>query len=214
MKKFNIKSLASVAVVTAVGLTIPAVASASSSTTSTTSATSTTTAGTATSATTSATAAWKAFHASWKSYVEGLQSIRLTYRASIESDRAAYFTAKSTATTPAERQAALAALEAALATSLNARVTAITAAGDPPTPPAGYNGTAYVMGIQAANIAFRATIVAAQTTLAAALAVSSTGAEAHTARLNYEAALGSALVVRSAALLALGAPPANPGQPS
>jgi hypothetical protein len=209
MKKFNIKSLASVAVVTAMGLTIPAVASASSSTTSTTS---TTSVGTAATATTSATPAWKAFHASWKSYVEGLKSIRLTYRASIESDRAAYFEAKSTATTPAERQAALAALEAALAASLNARVTAITAAGDPPTPPAGYNGTAYVMGIQAANVAFRATIVAAQTTLAAALAVSTTRAESHSARLNYEAALGSALVVRSAALLALGSPPADPGQ--
>lgn len=211
MKKFNVKSLATVAVVTAMGLSIPAVAAASSTTTSSTSTTSTT--GVATN-TTSATAAWKAFHASWKSYVEGLKSIRLTYRASVESDRAAYFEARSTATTPAERQAALATLETSLAASLDARITAITAAGDPPTPPAGYNGTAYVMGIQSANVEFRATIVGAQATLAAALAIATTRPDAHTARLNYDSTLGSALVVRSAALLALGSPPANPGQPS
>ena len=111
-------------------------------------------------------------------------------------------------------QAALATLETSLAASLDARITAITAAGDPPTPPAGYNGTAYVMGIQSANVAFRATIVGAQATLAAALAIATTRPDAHTARLNYDSTLGSALVVRSAALLALGSPPANPGQPS
>jgi hypothetical protein len=211
MKKINIKSIAAVAIVTAMGFSIPAIASADSTTTSTTTSTSVST---ATSATASATAAWKAFHASWHAYVDGLKSIRLTYRASVESDRAAYFEARSMATTPAERQAALAALDASLAASLNARVAAITAAGDPPAPPAGYNGTAYVMGIQAANVAFRASIVAAQTTLSQALAVATTRAEMRTARWNYDTALGNALVIRSAALLALGAPPANPGQPS
>lgn len=132
----------------------------------------------------------------------------------MESDRAAYLEARAAATTPAERQAALAALTAALSASLNARVAAITAAGDPPAPPAGYNGTAYVLGIQAANVAFRASIVTAQAALSASLATATTRAEIHTARWTYDTALGNALVVRSAALLALGTPPTNPGQPS
>jgi hypothetical protein len=210
MKSINLKSIAAVAVVSAMGMGISTVASADSTTTSTT----TTSVSTSVSTSPGATPQWKAFHAAWRAYVEGLKSIRLTYRASVESDRAAYFQARSSATTPAERQAALAALEVALSASLNARVAAITAAGDPPAPPAGYNGTAYVMGIQAANVAFRATIVAAQTTLSQALATATTRAEARTARLNYDTALGNALVVRSAALLALGTPPSNPGQPS
>ena len=213
MKKLQIKSLAAVALAAAMGVSIPAVASASS-TTSTTSTTSSTTANGTVSISTNATAQWKAFQASWRAYVDGLKSIRLTFRASVESDRAAYFAAKAAATTPAERQAAVVALEAALATSLDARVTAITAAGDPPAPPAGYNGTAYVMGLQAANVAFRASIVTAQTALAQALAVATTRDEARTARWNYDTALGNALVIRSAALLALGTPPTNPGQPS
>ena len=212
MKKVNVKSMAAVALVTVLGVSIPAVASASS-TASTTSTTSTTTVVGTNAVNSDATVQWKEFQASWRAYVDGLKSIRLTFRASVESDRAAYFEARAAATTPAERQAAVAALEAALSASLNARVTAITAAGDPPAPPAGYNGTAYVMGIQAANVAFRATIVTAQATLSAALGTATTRAEARTARWNYDTALGNALVVRSTALLALGTPPVHPGQP-
>jgi hypothetical protein len=213
MKKVNIKSMAAVAIVAAMGVSIPAVASASSPASSTSNR-ATTAISAKSSVNSDATVQWKAFQASWRAYVDGLRSIRLTFRSSVESDRATYFAARAAATTPAERQAAVAALEAALSASLNARVTAITAAGDPPAPPAGYNGTAYVMGIQAANVAFRATIVTAQTTLSAALAVATTRAEARTARWNYDTALGNALVVRSAALLALGTPPAHPGQPA
>jgi hypothetical protein len=103
-------------------------------------------------------------------------------------------------------------LEAAITAALNARVTAITAAGSPPAPPAGYNGTAYVTGIQAANVAFRASTTAAQSAYAQALASATTSAQRLTARLTLEIAVDNAMIARSTALLALGAPPAHPGQ--
>jgi hypothetical protein len=205
MKRITSKSLVAVALVAAMGISLPAVAFADSSTTTTT---------TSVSANVAATSAWHSFHLAWKAYVDGLKSINASYRSSIDSARSAYLLAKSTATTPAERQAALATFDAALAAALNVRVTAITAAGDPPAPPAGYNGTAWVQGVQAANVAFRASAVAAQSAFATAIASATTSWQRHSARLTLELALGNALVLRSTALEALGPPPTNPGQPS
>jgi hypothetical protein len=93
-------------------------------------------------------------------------------------------------------------------------VAAITAAGDPPSPPAGYNGTAWVEGFQAANVAFRASIVAAQTTLSASLSTATTAWDRQSARLTYRLAVGNAIVARSSAIEALGTPPTHRGQPS
>jgi hypothetical protein len=199
MKYFPARSITAFALVTAMGIGVPAVAFADSTTTTTTPA---------------APSAWTTWHQSWVSYYDGIKAIRATYRASVESARATYDTAKSMATTKAERQAALVTLDAALTAALNARVTAITAAGDPPAPPAGYNGTTYVTGIQDANVAYRASTTAAQSAYAQALASATTSAQRRTARLTLDIAVANAIVARSTALLALGAPPAHPGKTS
>lgn len=206
MKLFSVKSIAAVAIVASMGVAAPAVAFADSTTT-------TGTPGASATATASA-SAWTAFQKEWKAYVDGLRSIRLTYRASVETSRAVFLTAMSTATTPAERQAARAALDASLAGDLNARIVAITTAGSPPAPPAGYNGTAWVEGFQAANVAFRAAIVTAQAALSKSLASATTAWDRRAARLTYRLAAGNAMVVRSSAIEALGPPPAHRGQRS
>jgi hypothetical protein len=117
------------------------------------------------------------------------------------------------ATTPVQRQAARAAYLVSAEAALNARVAAIVAAGDPPTPPADFNGTAYVIGLQAANVAFRASIAAAQSALSAALAAATTPWQREQARLTYETSVANAVLVRATALEALGPPPTHPGQP-
>jgi hypothetical protein len=180
---------------------------------STTVSTSTSVGSTSVSAT-AATSAWHSFHLAWKAYADGLRSIDLSYRSSVDSARSAYLIARSTATTPAERQAALATFQAAVAADLNTKVAAIIAAGDPPAPPAGYNGTAWVTSFQAIHVAFRASVTAADTAYAQAIASATTSWQRQQARLTLEASLGSALVVRANALEALGPPPADPGQAS
>jgi hypothetical protein len=207
MKLLSIKSIAAVAIVASMGVAAPAVAFADSTTTTTTAP------GVSVSATANA-AAWTAFQKDWKAYVDGLRSIRLTYRASVETSRATYLTAIAAATTPAEKQAARLVLDASLSADLNARIAAITAAGDPPSPPAGYNGTAWVEGFQAANVAFRASIVAAQSVLSQSLATATTAWDRKAARLTYQLAVGNAMVVHSTAIEALGTPPTHRGQPS
>jgi hypothetical protein len=206
MKLLNIKSIAAVAIVASMGVAAPAVAFADSTTS--------TTAPTVSVSATANASAWTSFQKDWKAYVDGLRSIRLTYRASVETSRAAYLTAIAAATTPAEKQAARLALDASLSADLNARIAAITAAGDPPSPPAGYNGTTWVEGFQAANVAFRAAIVTAQTTLSQSLATATTAWDRKSARLTYQLAVGNALVAHSTAIEALGTPPTHRGQPS
>jgi hypothetical protein len=185
--------------VAAVGVGVPAVAFASSTTSSS---------GT----TVAASTPWTTWRATWVTYIKGLQSINQTYRHSLQNARWTLRHALRGATST-ERQAAFAAYEVSIEAALNARVSAITAAGDPPPPPAGYNGTAYVAAFQSANETFRTSVAAAQNALSLAL-VGATAQQARTARLTYEQALGAAIVVHSTALLALGTPPANPGQPS
>jgi hypothetical protein len=206
MKLLSIKSIAAVAIVASMGVAAPAVAFADSTTS--------TTAPTVSVSATANASAWTSFQKDWKAYVDGLRSIRLTYRASVETSRAAYLTAIAAATTPAEKQAARLALDASLSADLNARIAAITAAGDPPSPPAGYNGTTWVEGFQAANVAFRAAIVTAQTTLSQSLATATTAWDRKSARLTYQLAVGNALVAHSTAIEALGTPPTHRGQPS
>jgi hypothetical protein len=203
MKSIATKSLAVVALVAAMGVSIPAAAFADSTTTST-----------STSTTASASTPWTTWRATWVTYVQGLKSINSTFHTAVQTARATLQSALAAATDKTDRQAAISAFEASVEAALNARVTAITAAGDPPPPPTGYNGTAYVDGIQAANVAFRATVTTAQSTLSAALAAATTGQEAKTAHLTYEQTVGTAVATRAAALLALGSPPSNPGQPS
>jgi hypothetical protein len=197
-RNFN-RSVAVVAVVAALGVSIPSVAFADSLTTSS-SATATPT-------------AWTTWHATWVTYVQGLKSINVAYRSSMFSARRALWAAIAPPATKTDRQAAFATFETAVQAAINTRVAAITGAGTPPPPPAGYNGTNFVTGFQSANIAFRASVVAAQTALSLAL-TGATPQEARTARLTYEQSLGSAITARSTALLALGTPPTKPGQPS
>ena len=199
MKSIFKRSIAVVAVVAALGISIPSVAFADSSTAST--------------SVTATPTAWTTWHATWVTYVHGLKSINATYRSSMSSARTALQAAIAPPATKAERQAAFANFGTSVQAAVNARVAAITGAGTPPPPPAGYNGTTYVTGIQSANIAFRASVVAAQTVLSLAL-TGATPQEARTARLTYEQSLGSAITARSTALLALGTPPTKPGQPS
>ncbi|MFZ0769559.1 MAG: hypothetical protein WAM64_10125 [Acidimicrobiales bacterium] len=206
MKKITSKSLVAVALVAAMGVSIPAVAFADSTTSSTSVSASTNT-------TASINSVWHSFHLAWKAYGDQLRSINLSYHASVAASRSAYLLAKSTATTPAERQAARAAFIASLAADINARVAAITAAGDPPSPPAGYNDTAWVQGFQAANVAFRASATAAESAYAQAIASATAPWQLKSARLTFELAIGNAIVVRATALEALGPPPTNPGQP-
>lgn len=201
MKHTMIKSLTALSLVVGLGISVPAVAYASSSTSSHTSAP-------------APSPAWAAFKVQWKTYVQGLEAINATFHTSIQTARATYRAALQVATTKAERQAALAALDASIVVALNVRVSAITAAGDPPSPPAGYNGTAWVTSFQSINVTFRASVVAAQTTYSAALAAATTSEQREAARGALETSVGEATTAHANALTALGPPPANPGQPS
>ena len=199
MKSIATKSLAVVALVTTMGLSVPAVAFAASTTASS-------------SNTAAASTPWTTWRATWVTYVQGIKAINTTFHTSMGTARSTLQAALAAATTKAERQAAISAFEVSAEAALNVRVAAITAAGDPPAPPAGYNGTAYVDGIQAANEAFRATVATAQSTLSTSLAAATTPQEAKTAHLTYQQTVCTAVSTRAAALLALGTPPSNPGQ--
>lgn len=202
MKNLATRSVTALALVAALGISTPAVADASSTTSNNTSAASATT------------TAWTAWHATWVTYINGLKSINSSYRTSMQSARSAFAAAMAVATTKAERQTARANLDTALVAAINTRVVAITAAGVPPTPPAGFNGTAWVTSFQAANIAFRAATIAAQSVYSQALASATTSEQRRAARIVLEGAIGAAMVAHSNALTALGAPPAHPGRAS
>jgi hypothetical protein len=185
----------------------PLAASASTSTTQPGSVTLT-----STPTTTKADGAWATFLVSWKTYVSGLKTIDATYKAAVASVKSTYEAAKAAASTPAEKQAARVALAAGVSTALGARVASIVASGDPPAPPAGYRGSAWVVGFQSANVAFRAAVVAAQGTLASALSAATTGAEELSARSAYRTAITAAEATHESALATLGPAPKNPGK--
>jgi len=200
MKTTSIRSIAALSIVAALGIGLPTAAFGDSTTTTTVAA--------------KAATAWTTWRASWIIYIHGLQAINSTYRSSVRSARVTYWEALAAATTKAERQAARAALETSLEAALNTRVTAITAAGNPPAPPAGYNGTTYVLGLQAANIARRAAVAAAESAYATALVSATSSAQRRADRLTFVAAVDTADAARINALIALGTPPKHPGQPS
>ncbi|MBW4079674.1 MAG: hypothetical protein HIU84_14465 [Acidobacteria bacterium] len=166
---------------------------------------------TTTTGATTDTSAWSTFHVAWSSYVNGLKSINATYRASVQSADATFRSAMSAASTTAQRQSARLALDTALEAAINVRVSAITSIGNPPAPPAGYVGTAFVSGLQSANIAFRTSVAAAQSSFAQALASASTPSERATARAALKTSIASAMTTRAAALTALGSRPTHPG---
>ena len=197
MKRFLKHGIIAATLVASLGTVAPSVAFASGSSSGTT-ATST---------------AWTTFRADWSTYVQGLKAINATCHTAVQSAHATFSAAMSAATTASARQAARTALQAAIEAALSARVSAITAAGNPPTPPAGYNGTAWVTSFQAANIAFRASVAAAQKTFVAAMTSATTQSERVAARAALKLAVGNAIVTRSTALAALGAHPTKPGQP-
>lgn len=155
---------------------------------------------------------WTSFHATWSAYVNGLKAINATYRASVQSADATFSAALNASTTRAERESARLSLDAALEAAINVRVAAITAAGDPPAPPAGYVGSTFVSGLQSANVDYRASVTAAQSTFSHALASATTAAERATARAQLKTSVASAMTIRAAALTALGARPVHPGQ--
>ena len=175
-------------------------------------ATSTTTTVAATTTTTTAHSVWVAFRAQWKAYVDGLKAINATYRSSVDSARSTYWSAMAVATTHQEKVTARVALDTALAAALTARATAITAAGSPPAPPAGYNGSTWILGFQTANEALRTAVASAQTAYAAALSAATTHAQRVAARETYRAAVFTAEAAHLNALVALGAPPKHPGK--
>lgn len=205
MKSLTTRSITAVALAATLGLGVPAAAFA----TSTKSAPSP-----STTARTSAVdiLAWRTWHVSWMTYIYKVRSINLNFKTSVERGRAAFTMAMASATTKSDRIAARDTRYAALALAMNDRVAAITAAGNPPMPPAGYNGSAYVSSIQAANIAFRATVATAQSTYAQALLSATTREQKIAARAALRVALGNAIATRSTTLTALGPPPLNPGK--
>ena len=121
MKSIATKSLAVVALVAAMGVSVPAVAFAASTTAST-------------SNTATASTPWTTWRATWVTYVQGIKAINATFHTSIGAARSTLQAALAASTTKADRQAAIAAFEVSAVAALNVRVAAITAAGDPPAP--------------------------------------------------------------------------------
>lgn len=205
MRSLTTRSFTAVALAVTLGLGVPAAAFAASPK-------STPSASTVTHPSAVDVLAWRTWHASWMTYIYKVRSINLNFKASVERERSAFTTAMASATTMSDRMAARTSRNAALSLAINDRVAALTAVGNPPAPPAGYNGSTYVSSIQATNIAFRAAVASAQTAYAQALLNATTRQQQTAAHSALRVALGDAITARSAALLALGPPPLNPGK--
>jgi hypothetical protein len=207
MKSLTARSITAAALVATLGVGVPAAAFASSTN-------STTHSSTTSKATAVDVLAWKNWHATWMTYIYKMRSINLNYRTATESARAAFTTSMKSAKSMVDRTTARSNLNLGLFAAVNSRISAINAVGSPPAPPAGYNGTAYVTGIEKANTAFRSAIAASQTAYAEALLSATTPDQRSTARQARLLAVRTAVVARATALLALGSPPAMPGRKS
>jgi hypothetical protein len=205
MKRNAIKSVTALAVAAGLGIGIPAVASASSDVSVSVQAHT---------STTSTPTAWTTWRATWKTYYTGIQTINATFHTAVQSARTTFQAALQVATTKAERQAALATYDASVAVAVNARVSAITGAGSPPPPPAGYNGTAWVSSFQNVNETYRTSVASAQATYAKAIAAATTATEREAAQGALKTSVGNATTLRATALTTLGPPPSHPGQQS
>ena len=204
MKHRSIRAITVITLAASIAASVPTVAFATSTHTSVSAKTSTTTA--------TDRLAWKTWHASWTAYVQGIKSINATFRTSLEGARSAYRTALAAATTKTDRLTARTNLDKAIAAAFATRVAAISAAGNPPAPPAGYNATAYVAGIQNANVAFRGSLAAAQSVFAQSILAANTVAQRSAAHAALRLAINNAIIARAQAIIALGAAPLNPGK--
>ena len=199
MKKFPTRAAMTVALTWSLGLGVPAAAFASSPPT--------------TGTTVKAPSAWSTWRATWTTFIHGITAINDTYHASLKSARSTLSSALSTATNKTERDAARAAFTTALITAMDTRVTAITTAGMPPAPPAGFNGTAFFTGFHAARSAYWTAVASAESRFTAALASATTASQRTAARAALKSAVSAALIARTNALSALGSRPAKPGKP-
>ena len=198
MKKTLSRVLITGSLVASLGVVTPSVAFASGKTATTHTSTS----------------AWASFRTNWSAYGHRLKAIHEIFRTAVRDAHTTFEVAMRAASDRVARQAARTTLHASLEAALSARVAAITALGNPPPPPAGFNGSAWIANFQAANVAFRSSVTAAETAFVQATQNATTRTERESARLTLEAAIGAAMVTRSNALLALGAQPTKPGQPT
>ena len=194
-----------VAIAAAIGLIAPVAAFADSTTTDPTSTVVTTT---------TVVSPWKTWHAAEASYLDKRDAIQQTYLAAVATARSTYYTSLSIATTAAEDATARTILDQAIATAIEARSASYVALGNPPPAPATSKYGAWFDQVQTINETYRTSVMAADATYAAALQTSTTAAQRATAQAALKLAIANAEVVRSAALAALGAPPAPTTGPS
>jgi hypothetical protein len=206
MKSFTTRGVAIVAIATAMGLTAPVAAFADSTTTLPTSTTVVTT--------TTVVNPWKAWHAAEASYLDKRDAIQQTYLAAVATARATYYTSLASATTTVEDTTARTILDQAIATAIEAESASYVALGNPPPAPTTTKYGAWLDQVQSINGTYRTAVLAAQATYAAALQTSTTSAQRVSAEAALKLAIANAEVARSAALAALGAPPAPTTGPS
>lgn len=158
---------------------------------------------------------WQQYRQLENAYLKQLRVINRTFRASVDVARREYWAAikasKGSADRPAARAAARTALTLSIANAMQARATALTELGAPPTPPAGTVRSAYIDEIHAINTTYRTAVAAADSAFAAAFPGATTAPERAVVRATLDLAIANAAVARAAALTALGPPPATPG---
>ena len=199
------------AVVAAMGLSIPTAAVADTTTTTTTVASTTTTVAPTTTTTTAAPTAWQTWRVAQVAYVTQLRGINRTFRTALASARSTLAAAMNASTTKAQRATAHANFHLALAAAFSARALALTALGSPPAPPAGSARSAYIDKLHAINVAYRAAVASADATFATAILTATTPAARATVHAALQLAVANAAVARAAALTALGSPPMKDG---
>jgi hypothetical protein len=215
MKRFTTRGIAAMAVVAAMGLSIPTAAIADTTTTTVAPITTTTVAPTTT--TTAAPTAWQTWRVAQIAYVTQLKGINKAFRTAKAAARTTFASAINASTTAAQRATAHANFHLALAAAFNARATALTALGSPPVPPTGSARSAYIVKLHAINDAYRTAVASADATFATAIVTATTPAARATVRAALQLAVANAAVARAAALTALGNPPvkdANSGKKS
>jgi hypothetical protein len=209
MMKFSTRSVVAVAILATLGMSAPAIASADTTTT----IASTTTVPTTTTTIHVTKNAWKQYRKAEDAYLDQLRVINRTFRSTVDTARRAYWAAirasKGAQNRQAERAAARAALTLSIANAMQARATALTTLGAPPSPPAGSPRSAYIDAVHAINETYRTSVAAADAAFAAAFPSATTAPERAVVRATLELAIANAAVVRAAALVALGPPPAS-----
>jgi hypothetical protein len=205
MKRFTTRGIATVAVVAAMGLSIPTAAIADTTTATVAPTTTTTVAPTA----------WQTWRVAHIAYVTQLKGINKAFKTAKAAARTTFAAAINASTTDAQRATAQANLHLAFAAAFSARATALTALGNPPVPPTGSARSAYIVKLHAINDAYRTAVESAKVTFDTAIVTATTPAARATVRAALQLAVANAAVARAAALTALGNPPvkvANSGK--